>query len=876
VSPRPGFASWPRRFLAGLRAPFDPAAPPTLTGAALSGALAAAAFPPSPLWPMAWVALLPLYRHFETGRGWAAAAVAGLVYHSMTVYWIALNCDPPPLLAFLSFLGALVWLGSLWALAGGLSAWLVRRLGPAAIGLHGAVLMVLDWWVESGEMGFPWNLLGATQADNPLLRPLAAIGGLHALTLAVALLNWLLYRAWRASARGRAASTGPLLQVLGAGLLLVALGSLASAPGRETGPPLKVLLVQGNIPPEEKWDQPYTWTVERHLALSDSALDAGAEADLVIWSETAVPTRLRNRPALLRALGAWCERRGLALLTGTNDEGPDPAGRLRPYNASFLLDGSGVIDEYRKIRLVPFGERVPGQRWIPALGAVNLGQAEFAAGDRARAGRLPLGAGDTLRFGWSICFEGNFGSLAREMALDGAELLTNQTNDAWFGVSRELDQHLAIFRLRAVETGRWLLRATNNGYSAVIDERGRVRELLPKGLAGTIAAEVPRREAQTFYLRYGDLLPRLALLLLSWALLLALFGRGHATRSGAVILGLLLAAPPAEARGWLIGAQDAARLRSMGGCFAAGSDWSDARQFNPAALPVGAAPGWSLRLDPLAAGRPRIDGAAGDGAYARALPWLLPLRSLRLAAGPLHAELAPGDWLPADPDALPADADGGRASSRDFVPSLSLALAFDSRVSLGLTLLALRAAAAESRRLGVVYGALLRANPKLDVGAQAVYLPTGSADRLRAIDRIGDGTVNIGLLVHPLGRADRHTRTLPPNFGPTEILGRTDLRLALDVRNVTQEEGLAGRQELHLGASAGWFGLVELRGGVYWPRTGSNEPARARTGLGIGLTPLRSRGGGDGPPPLSIQWAWLNEALGRGEGLWTGGLTWTF
>lgn len=508
------------RLLAWLR----PDAPPSLADAALSGLLAALAFPPSPLWPLALVALLPLYRSFAAGRGWAPAAVAGLVYHGLTVHWIALNSDPPPLLAFLSLLGALVWLCGLWALAGGLTAWLVRRLGPAALLLHGPALVALDWWVEGTEMGFPWNVLGVTQVDDPLLRPLAALGGAHALTLATLLVNGLAWRLWRAWPAGRRPALRAALALPAAFALFALLGALSTGPAVESGPPLKVLLVQGDVPPEEKWGNPYSWTVDRHLALSDSVLDAGADVDLVVWPETAVPTRLLQRPALVASLSDWCRRRGVALLTGANDLGRDGLGRVRPFNGSFLITGDGVVDEYRKIRLVPFGERVPGQRWLPALGELNLGQAEFAPGEDRGAGRLPLPGGDTLRFGRGICFEGNFGALSRDMVRDGAELLLNQTNDAWFGTSLELDQHLAVFRLRAVETGRWLARATNNGYSGVVDARGAPRSLLPKGVRGALVAEVPRRSTQTFYLRFGDLLPRLALLLLSWAALLALAG----------------------------------------------------------------------------------------------------------------------------------------------------------------------------------------------------------------------------------------------------------------------------------------------------------------------------------------------------------------
>jgi apolipoprotein N-acyltransferase len=235
-----------------------------------------------------------------------------------------------------------------------------------------------------------------------------------------------------------------------------------------------------------------------------------------------VSTKLRLRPHLVALLAEFCRENGTALLTGANDADQDSLGRRKPYNGSFLVTGDGLADVYHKVRLVPFGERVPGQRLLPALGRINMGQAEFAPGRNLRAGRLPLAGGDTLCYAWSICFEGNFASLARGMVRDGAQLLVNQTNDAWFGTGRELDQHLAVARLRPVESGRWLVRACNNGYSAAVAPDGTVRQLLPKGREGTLSVRLPLREGDTFYTWAGDLLPRLCLLLVSWAALLAL------------------------------------------------------------------------------------------------------------------------------------------------------------------------------------------------------------------------------------------------------------------------------------------------------------------------------------------------------------------
>lgn len=484
-----------------------------------AGLLAAAAFPPSPLWLLGLFALVPLYHGLATGGGFGMGFLAGMIYHGLTIYWIGFNSEPPPLVAAVSAVGAMAWLSLWWGLGTTLVSRLLRRFGAWALLLHGPLMVSFDWLIERGEMGFPWTYLGVTQARNPLFASLPAFGGMHGMTLAVLLFSGLVWLALFHPRSRRLSLAGLLLWLL----LVPGLGRVGMSGAVDSGDSLDVLVIQGNIEPEEKWSRPYTFTVDRHLELSRQALQEAGPVDLLVWSETAVPTRLSYRPALLRELGDFCADSELALLTGANDMDRRQPGEVRrPYNGSFLITADGIVDSYRKIRLVPFGERVPGQNWIPALGRINLGQAEFGPGTDRSAGRLPLARGDSLSFGWSICFEGNFPSLARAMVRDGASLLTNQTNDAWFGTSLELDQHLAVASLRSVETGRWLVRSTNNGYSGFVDERGRHRGLLAKGESGWSIARVPLRMGETFYVWSGDLLPRLSLLLVSWPLLLLL------------------------------------------------------------------------------------------------------------------------------------------------------------------------------------------------------------------------------------------------------------------------------------------------------------------------------------------------------------------
>jgi hypothetical protein len=302
---------------------------------------------------------------------------------------------------------------------------------------------------------------------------------------------------------------------------------------------------------------------------------------------------------------------------------------------------------------------------------------------------------------------------------------------------------------------------------------------------------------------------------------------------------------------WLPG--EPARVRALGGCFAALSLPTDAHLFNPAGLAShGARPGWRLELDPTAAAiRPVAQD--GDWDWAESLPLLLPLRRAEWRGRRLALSLTPATWLPAAVSGLAAPGETAEPPSGELVPSLSVALALDSRVRLGVS------AAAwldpqRGRRAGVSYGAVVRANRIMDVGGQALYLPAGALDARRPLDQLGDGTINVGVACYPLGRDEGGRRGL--------------LLLALDVRNVTQESGLGGRQELHLGVEGRLPGGLDLRGGVFWPNRGTGASGVPCVGGGLGWV-------WNGPPGgLRLDLAWLQNPAEREGRLWTGGLRW--
>jgi apolipoprotein N-acyltransferase len=185
-------------------------------------------------------------------------------------------------------------------------------------------------------------------------------------------------------------------------------------------------------------------------------------------------------------------------------------------NSAVLLDPSGRrIFAYDKIHLVPFGEYVPLRRWLSFAKALTAEIGDFQPGSTHNVGKLPGG-----KFGVFICYEGVFGAEVRRFAVKGAELFINTSNDGWFGQTGAPAQHFMMARVRAVEDRRWLLRATNTGYTAAVDPYGRVVAEFSADTLGLLDAPYDFRSNLTFYTRYGDWLAWLSLIVVAAGLLL--------------------------------------------------------------------------------------------------------------------------------------------------------------------------------------------------------------------------------------------------------------------------------------------------------------------------------------------------------------------
>jgi apolipoprotein N-acyltransferase len=449
----------------------------------------------------------------RTRRVFALGWMFGLAWFLVGMHWMLFLSDvaiEQPWLKYPAWLLGAAYLALYPGLALAWTAAIARR-GARSIALTlPFVWLVVEGLRGAGELGFPWFQPGYTQYAYASLIQMASVGGIALVTAWVLALNVLLWRAWRGEARLRAAIGAVLLFALP---LLWGQRTMDAAPAG-AGP--RVALVQANIPGEIKWSGEHQEEIlAAFLDLSRAAAVEDPRPDVIIWPETATGSYLSKQSDQADSLGAFVRATGVPVYAGYADYGFDAAGIRRYANASGMFTGDGPPDAaYAKRHLVPFGERMPFQRLIPALGRMQLGQAEWTPGREAvllTAGGAPFSA--------LICFESIFPRLAREDVRDGARWLVNITNDEWLGNSAALYQHAAMARFRAVENHVPLARCANTGLTLVIDGYGRVVDRLPVFEPAVLAATLPAPGPRTWFNRAGDWPTALALVVvLGWSL----------------------------------------------------------------------------------------------------------------------------------------------------------------------------------------------------------------------------------------------------------------------------------------------------------------------------------------------------------------------
>lgn len=483
----------------------------TRRGLALSlaaGGLSVAGFAPLELFPLVWLALALLFVQLGRLDDWRAGALHGFAFGLGAflggVSWVYVSLHqfgglaaPLAALATLLFCG---YLALFPALAGAVSVGLARDRG----GLVRAVVFAGAWtlaeWLRGSLFtGFPWLLVGYAQTPPSPLAGYAPVLGVYGVSLVTALLGAALgglgpalvarrpgrVADWTAAADRlpRAALwVAVLLPAVGAALLGVRWTEPAGAP-------LRVALLQGNVEQDMKW---------RPERFADSLqayhdLMQGHPARLTVLPETALPAYyVALPPDYLRRLAGMARAQDGDLLLGavTGDE--------TIYRNSVVSLGSAPRQVYSKRHLVPFGEFVPpGFAWF--MGLLNIPMSGFTPGPAAQP---PLAVAGQ-RVAMNICYEDVFGEELRG-AIPAATMLANVSNTAWFGRSLAQPQHLQIARVRALESGRPMLRATNTGMTAVVTPDGRVQAALAPFTRAALVTDVQGMQGVTPFVRWGN------------------------------------------------------------------------------------------------------------------------------------------------------------------------------------------------------------------------------------------------------------------------------------------------------------------------------------------------------------------------------------
>ena len=491
--------------------------------AAVAGALLGLSFAPFGWWPLAILCPAVLIYLWD-GASPRRAAVLGFWFNFGTfavgTYWLYIALQlighAPVPLALLLMLGLASIMGAYHALLGWVSAKYFPARGAVRwlVAIPGAWLLVE--WIRSWFLtGFGWLALGYAHTDNWLGGLAPVIGqfglGLVTLLLAGALVTLVLGKR--------------RIQQSVAAAVLAGLGTLAFAFRdiewtQPSGEPITVAVVQGAIPQDEKL---LVENLPQILETYETMTTQAHGADLIVWPESAIPDLINYHIDYMKRVYQAASATGSALVLGAirADENPD-TGKEEYFNSVLVMDpATPGVGWYNKHHLVPFTEffPVPGfiRNWLRLM---SLPYSDFNRGDAVQP---PLdAAGQKISLG--ICYEDGYGS-TQIPALDTATLLVNVTNDAWFGRSTARYQHLQISRLRAREAGRPMVRAANDGVSAVIGARGEILARAPEYEANVMRSQLQPRTGLTPYARTGNW--PVVTLALVFGLLGAYLGRGR-------------------------------------------------------------------------------------------------------------------------------------------------------------------------------------------------------------------------------------------------------------------------------------------------------------------------------------------------------------
>lgn len=488
----------------------------------VSAALFLIAFPPFRLVLPVFVVLVPvtlvLSRLVDAGAPARTSFRLGFWFgafaYGITLYWIAIALSIYTKLSFLGYIGAVMVMAPV---VGATMATL--HVARRTTRLPFAVLLPVTWTASElvinymSDLAFPWLPLGLAASRVPVLAQIADLSGVRGISFWMAATNGLLVDAWllRAQRRAVVARIGAIVALVAA---VAGYGAwrMRSVALVDVAP---MAIVQPNIPQEEKWQEENRDQIVTILAsLTREGMASGA-ARLIVWPEVALPGYLVQNPHWADTLRALASSARVPILFGVLDVEFMPAMRANEpqdyevYNAAMTTDSLGAIvprQPYRKEFLVPVVERVPflNPDWFSGLKYFG----GFGRGKDQPPFRYAFGDAGVL-----ICYESIFPQLSREYRQNGAEFLVNITNDAWFGRSIAPHQHEAHLAFRAIENRLGIIRSANTGISGYIDPLGRFHGETALETRAARTYRVQTSQATTLFVRVGDWVGVLSLLL---------------------------------------------------------------------------------------------------------------------------------------------------------------------------------------------------------------------------------------------------------------------------------------------------------------------------------------------------------------------------
>jgi len=460
-------------------------------------------------------------------RAFLLGLLTGVVYFTGTLYWITrvmvIYGDLQTWVAVLVNAALVAYLAIFPALFAATTRRIVVVHGQRALIAAPVVWVATELGRTHLFTGFPWVLLGYSQATVLPVAQLASVFGVYGVSMIVASVSTALAMSAKEAKAAKNSQTsvtvlrplrswwarqffrvGPLHFAMVAVIAVAIWGArrVSASDMTRSGDPIRVGLIQGNVSLAERSDAAKLPSIfDGYIRMTRQAIAEGAE--LVVWPESATPFRFEDDPVSAARIRRLAQQAQVPILLGSDQMTPAQMGLpIRYFNSAFLVRADGTTGgAYRKMHLVPFGEYVPAKHIFFFAAPLVEAVSDFSAGEETTL--LPIGR---HKVSTAICYEVVYPDLVRRFVAAGSELLTTITNDAWFGATSAPYQHFEQASMRAIEEGRYLVRSANTGISGIVDPYGRVLEKTTIFQPAILVGGARFLQTSTFYARHGDVL----------------------------------------------------------------------------------------------------------------------------------------------------------------------------------------------------------------------------------------------------------------------------------------------------------------------------------------------------------------------------------